>query len=214
MPLSTRVSQVLLAALLFAAPSTARAEAGPVQRFLRGPYFPVAASTLRIVPPPGGHVMLHRDGKPVRWFMVPSAISVEPGIPYAVTAVRDDRVVFDSGIVARPGILDLAWSEADTPNVAYHSPVVANPFAVGLVPIGAASPAALRLPLGENGVSLMLDDLQLQPNDQARWVAFNRYAQQWLFTDAQIEAVVASFQWPMFRTSAWQLLQRRRSETR
>jgi len=30
--------------------------------------------------------MLHRDGKPVRWFLQPAAIRVEPGVTYALTA--------------------------------------------------------------------------------------------------------------------------------
>ncbi len=191
-------------------PAAAGADTGPVQSFLRGPFFPPGDSTLRIVPPRGGHVMLHRSGKPVRWFMTPMALRVEPGVTYAVTAVRDEKVVFDSGVVARAGILDLVWTESDSPVVSFHAPVVTNPFAVGLVPIGTVPVQALRAPMSENGASLMLDELQTQMDDQARWLAFTHYTEQWLFTDAQIEVIVASFQWPMFQRAASQLLERRR----
>lgn len=213
MSLRRRISEFLLAVGILAIPASAVANPGPVQSFLRGPYFQPSAATLRIFPPSGGHVMLHRDGKPVRWFINPSALTVEPGVTYAVTAVRDDKVIFDSGVVARAGILDLSWDQGrDAPSVAFHLPFATNPFNVGLVPIGTVPVQALRTPIGENGCSLMLDDLQTQLNDQARWIAFTRYTQQWLFTDAQIRAIVSSFQWPVFQQSAGQLLERRRIE--
>jgi hypothetical protein len=144
-----------------------------------------------------------------------AAVQVEPGVTYAVTAVRDDQVLFDSGVVARAGILDLVWAgdEAE-PRVNFHPPAAANPFAIGLVPIGAVPVQELRAPMNDYGFQLMLDDIQRNLDDGARWVALQRYTDAWVFTDAQIESVVRSFTFPMFQRSAWQLLDRRRAGPR
>lgn len=197
--------------ILSTSASASADDVGLVQRYLRGPFFQPSAATLRIQPPPGGHAILHRNGKPVRWFMIPAAVQVEPGATYALTAVRGDQVIFDTGIMARPGVLDVVWGAAsDAPQVAFQPPAVLNPFGVGLVPIGAAPVQSLRSPIGDNGFALMLDDLQTQLDDASRWMAFTRYTQQWLFTEDQIRAVVDSFRWPYFREQAHQILQRRR----
>ncbi|MBM4356677.1 MAG: hypothetical protein FJ096_01060 [Deltaproteobacteria bacterium] len=213
-------TRTILAALALATTTqlgteTASAEPAPVQRFLRGPWFRPSASTLRISPPRGGHVILHRDGKPARWFLQPAAIQVEPGVTYAVTAVRGDEVLFDSGVVARAGILDLVWTdETSTPTVNFHPSAVLNPFAVGLVPIGAVPVQDLRAPISEPGFQLMLDDLQGTFDDGQRWSALQRYTDAWLFTDEQIDGIVRSFAFPMFQRSAALLLERRRVTSR
>src|SRR5438105_3433289 len=62
---------------LMAAPSVASAQdAGAVHSFLRGPLINPAAATLHIVPPAGGQVMIHRDGKAARWFVQPGLLTV------------------------------------------------------------------------------------------------------------------------------------------
>lgn len=205
-------SQLAVALGLLTTPSLAVAETGAVHNFLRGPIINPVASTLRIVPPQGGQVMLHRAGKAARWFVQPGLVQVEPGATYELTAVRNNAVVFNSGIVARAGVLDVAWSnDSDTPSVKYHAPAVANPFAIGLVPFNAVPLAALRTPIPADGFGLMLDEVQMQLHDYTRWIALNRYLQQYLFSDAQIAELVASFDSERYQTAAARLLARRRS---
>lgn len=205
---------VAVCALSTVSPAGAEGPVSPLQRLLRGPWFPAASSLLRVTPPRGGHVMLHREGKVSRWFLQPAIIRVEPGVTYGVTAIRDGSVLSDSGLVARPGMLDVNWASLDgAPIVAFHPPAAANPFAVGLVPVGAAPVAALRTPISDGGFQLMLDDIQRQPDDANRWAAMQRYTDTWLFSDSQVHHVVASFVFPMYRYSARQLLDRRRVTT-
>src|SRR2546429_2606357 len=104
-------------ALALSAPSVASAETGAVHDFLRGPLISPAAATLHIVPPAGGQVMLHRNGKAARWFVQPGFIQVQPGVTYELTGVRNNTVVFNSGLVARPGMMDVVWGGAsDAPD--------------------------------------------------------------------------------------------------
>jgi hypothetical protein len=204
-------SQLAVALGLLTAPSLASAETGAVHAFLRGPFNHPASSTLHIVPPEGGQVMLHRDGKAARWFVAPGFVEVEPGVPYEVAAVRNNAIVFTSGVVARAGMLELVWTNAsDAPNVDYRAPVVANPFAVGLVPIHAVPAAALRTAMTNEAFELMLDDLQLQLNDRRRWLALGRYREGWLFNDEQVHDVIASFNTGRYQAAAARFLARRR----
>ncbi len=207
-------AQLAVALGLLAAPSVASAETGAVHAFLRGPLINPASATLRIIPPSGGQVMLHRDGKAARWFVQPGLIQVEPGVTYEITAVRNNTVVFNSGLVARAGMTDVVWNNlSDTPDLTYHAPVVVNPFGMGLVPFNAVSVAALRTPVTSEQFQAMLDDVQAQLNDQLRWMALSRYTQGFLFDDAQIQQVIDSFDTPRYQAATARLLARRRVPT-
>lgn len=191
-------------------PASVNADPGSVQLFLQRQYAQPIDSIIRITPPNGGYVMLHREGKPVRWIAIPTAIRVESWITYTLTAVINGNIVFNSGIVARIGILDVYWLESNNPIVHFYPPIVTNPFAIGLVPIGSASIQTLRAPIGNNGFLLMLDELQVQMDDRARWVILMYYTKQWLFTIEQANMIISSFQYAVFRRSAAQLLEQRR----
>ncbi len=199
---------------LLAAPSVASADTGAVHNFLRGPIINPAAATLRIVPPSGGQVMLHREGKAARWFVQTGLVQVEPGVTYEITAVRNNAVVFNSGIVARPGVTDIVWNNlTDAPDLTYHAPMVVNPFGMGLVPFNAVSVQALRTPVTAEQFSAMLDDVQAQLNDHLRWLALSRYTQGLLFNDEQIQGVVDSFDTPRYPAAVARLLARRHCPT-
>lgn len=211
MPLRRSLVAPAFALAVLALSNVASAEIGPVQRFLRGPLLPARSSALRIVPPAGGHVLLHREGKPARWFLQPGLVTVEPGVPYAITAVRDGEVLFDSGVVARPGLLSLTWEESATaPRVSFQPPVAWNPLAAGLFPASAVPMQALRSPIGSVGFASLLDELQSQPDEPSRWLRLVRYADGFLFTDEQIRTLVGSFAFPLYRGYASVLLARRR----
>ena len=199
---------LLITGLFYSA--SVNADTDTVQSFLQRKYAQPLDSIIRITPPIGGYAILHREGKPVRWIMIPTAIRVEPWITYTLTAVINENIVFNSGIVARIGTLDICWLESNNPIVHFYPPIVTNPFAIGLVPIGSASIQTLRAPIGNNGFLLMLDELQVQMDDRARWIILVNYTKQWLFTIEQANMIISSFQYMVFRRSAAQLLEQRR----
>jgi hypothetical protein len=82
-------------------PASVNADPGSVQLFLQQQYAQPIDSIIRITPPNGGYVMLHREGKPVRWIAIPTAIRVESWITYTLTAVINGNIIFNSGVVAR-----------------------------------------------------------------------------------------------------------------
>jgi hypothetical protein len=155
--------------------------------------------------------MLQRAGKAARWFVQPGVIQIEPGVTYDISAVRDNTIVFRSGIMAQPGLMDVVWTEAsDTPRLQYHAPAVVNPLGMGLVSHAAVPAAALRTAVSADALDAMLDDLQTKHNDFMRWNSLNRYAQRFWFTDAQIDQIVLSFDGPRYQNAAARLLARRR----
>jgi hypothetical protein len=154
---------------------------------------------------------LHREGKTARWFLQPGIVAVKPGVNYAVTAVRDGEVLFDSGVVAQPGVLDLVWGDADpAPSVSFHPAVALDPFGVGLVPAGALPAQSLRYPVSDAAFARLLDELQARPDEPSRWFTLVRYADGLWFDDAQIETLIGSFAFPLYRSYAATLLERRR----
>jgi hypothetical protein len=108
---------IVLAAL--AIPAAASAQSGAVHDALRGSVFDPYASTISVVPPRGGAVMVYRHGKVTGWYLQPGIATVRPGQVYGVLATRGTRMVFNAGILIRPGATELVWSDGDLPRIAY-----------------------------------------------------------------------------------------------
>ncbi len=99
---------------------SATATAGPVNRALTGGILDPYATTLRVVPPRGGMVMVHQNGKAVGWFMQAGIVNVTPNQIYGLTATRGTHVLFNASIVAREGYTQAIWGEDDAPQLTYQ----------------------------------------------------------------------------------------------
>jgi hypothetical protein len=78
------------------------------------------ATTVHVVPPQGGTVMLYRNNALSGWWLQPGLVSVKPDVLYSLVATRGKTVVFASGIVFRPGYTDVAWRGDALPQIAYQ----------------------------------------------------------------------------------------------
>ncbi len=108
---------IVLAAL--AVPAVASANPSSIHDALRGTAFDPYASTIRIVPPKGGAVLVYRHGKAVGWYLQPGIATVRPGAVYGVLATKGTRMVFNGGVLIRPGATEMVWNGGDLPQVAY-----------------------------------------------------------------------------------------------
>jgi len=108
---------IVLAAL--AIPAVASADPGTIHDALRGTAFDPYATTMRIVPPKGGAVLVYRRGKAVGWWLQPGITTVRPGQVYGVLATKGTRMIFNGGVLVRPGTTSLVWDGGDLPQVAY-----------------------------------------------------------------------------------------------
>lgn len=129
------LASLLVAATVVAIPLTASAQVwGPpivvsphaaggsplVVGALNGPRLDPMAATARIVPPRGGTVMLYRDGKMKGWFTQASYAKLEPGRVYGVVATRGSSMLFNAGIIARPGLTEVVWEGSNkAPSIAF-----------------------------------------------------------------------------------------------
>ena len=109
----------LVALSLLAAPAVALAQTGPVHQVLAGTVFDPAATNLRIVPPKGGMVLVYRDGKAVGWLMRAGYLTVKPNRLYGVVATRGTTMLFNAGLMVRPGLTELVWKGDSTPQMSY-----------------------------------------------------------------------------------------------
>jgi hypothetical protein len=112
---------MVMGALLF----PALASAQPVFVGQRGPLTgspldPFAPSRVQIVPPNGGYVVMYRGDAILGWWTQPGLAVVEPGQVYSVAAARGPFLLFQSGIVFRPGLTALVWGNRDQPTIAYQ----------------------------------------------------------------------------------------------
>lgn len=78
------------------------------------------ATTVHVVPPTGGTVMLYRNGDVRGWWLAPGLVSVKPDVLYNIVATRGTQMMFASGIVFRPGYTEIAWQGATVPAIAYQ----------------------------------------------------------------------------------------------
>lgn len=98
-------------------------------RAVAGTPFDPLATTVRVVPPKGGTVMLYRNGGVRGWWMHPSAITVRPGQVYGLVATRGTQVLFNAAMVFRPGYTDVVWTTEQVPRIAYSPAWNYNPYA-------------------------------------------------------------------------------------
>jgi hypothetical protein len=93
---------------------------GPLGDALVGTPLDPYATTVHVVPPTGGTVMLYRDNSMRGWWMQEGLISVKPDMLYSLVATRGTTVVFAAGIVFRPGYTEVVWRGQDFPQIAYQ----------------------------------------------------------------------------------------------
>ena len=93
---------------------------GPLGEVFAGTPLDPYATTVHVVPPTGGTVMLYRDNSMRGWWMQEGLISVKPDMLYSLVATRGTNVVFASGIVFRPGYTEIIWRGDELPQIAYQ----------------------------------------------------------------------------------------------
>jgi hypothetical protein len=93
---------------------------GPFGDALVGTPLDPYATTVHVVPPTGGSVMLYRDNAMRGWWLQEGLISVKPDMLYSLVATRGTNLVFAAGIVFRPGYTEIVWRGADFPQIAYQ----------------------------------------------------------------------------------------------
>ncbi|MSP25865.1 MAG: hypothetical protein EXR75_12035, partial [Myxococcales bacterium] len=208
------------------APSLALAEHGTVASLVRGPAFNPGAPTLTIAPPRGGYVMLSRDGALLGWYLQPAVASLEAGATYTLVAVRGTAMLGTVGIVAQPGVTEIAWrGMSDQPALAYHPPVYYAPaYGYGsqggygsqygdAAPYGNAYAHAAG-PVAPNRVAVIADHdfdnliegLESRATDRARFGLLRRHARRFWFEPAQAERLLIEFGSAHYRRAAARLL--------
>jgi hypothetical protein len=115
-----RLIQIAVVAAALLLPASAFAS-GPVHDALAGSVLDPMATTLKVVPPRGGAVMVYRNGKLKSWFLQPGLVTVQPGHVYGVMASRGSYMLFNAGIMMRDGFTELSWQDGNnTPAMAYY----------------------------------------------------------------------------------------------
>jgi hypothetical protein len=190
----------------------ALAQSGPVNQFLTGGTIDPMATTLKVVPPEGGMVMVHRDGKAVAWLMQAGYVRLKPNREYGIVATRGTSMLFNGGLYARPGLTQFRWTSSDTPEVSYQPAVIygrphhkpaarthraktktvappkrraerATTHAAPRKPAAAAKPAKVRPSAAT--FARIIAKLEGLESDRARVAAIEGYAQRYTFTHAQ-----------------------------
>jgi hypothetical protein len=117
--------QLAIASALLFAPAVASAQqGGPVNDFLTGGTIDPMATMLKVSPPPGGMVMVHRNGKQVAWMTHSGYVRLKPNREYVVTATRGTSLLYNVRLYARPGLTKLRFGEDGEPRVSYQAPYV------------------------------------------------------------------------------------------
>jgi hypothetical protein len=88
-----------------------------------------SAATIRVVPPRGANVMIYRNNKVEGWFVAPGVTTVQPGEVYGIVATRGTNVLFNAGLLLRPGWTDVVWNKGTLPTIGYQPSFVAGPGA-------------------------------------------------------------------------------------
>jgi hypothetical protein len=119
--MTTRLKLLTIAAAVLAAVLTtsASASAGPVNRFLTGGLVDPLATTMRIVPPRGGMVMVHDNGKAVAWLTRAGYVNVKPNRVYGITATRGRTLLFSTNMRVRRGYTEMIWGQGSQPQLSY-----------------------------------------------------------------------------------------------
>ncbi len=97
--------------------TSASAFAAPVNRLLTGGVVDPMATTLKIVPPRGGTVVVHNNGRAVAWFMRAGFVNLKPNHVYSVTATRGQSMLFNRNVMMRRGYTELVWSRGSQPQM-------------------------------------------------------------------------------------------------
>ncbi len=223
---------IVLAAL--AVPAAASAQSGAVHDALRGTAFDPYASTIRVVPPRGGAVMVYRRGKLTGWWLQPGIATVRPGHVYGVLATRGTRMVFNAGILIRPGATELVWSDGDLPRIAYvpayhhrshyvaarrgpgyghqiatqhhgTSPRHDSARKVRRVKVSVKKPYSSVIDAAH--YRKLLQRLVRSPHDTKRFAVLKKVAKRYRFKQAQTSQIVRKFETRRYRRSAAKLLE-------
>jgi len=211
--------QVVAALVVLATPFAAQAE-GPVHTLLRGHVIDPYAPMLRVVPPHGTTVMVSRNGKAAGWFSQPGVMHVAPNRTYTLTAIKGKYMIFNQSVVARHGTTEVVWSHGNKgPTISFQPTPVYAPVAA-VVPaypggygamIAPASyhhaPSAhvpdtraqgpLPAPKGKSLTARQLDRLAdhmaRMPTDSIRLSVLRPWMLRSVFTQAQSDALLATF---------------------
>ncbi len=222
---------IVLAAL--AIPAAASAQSGAIHDALRGSAFDPYASTISVVPPKGGAVMVYRHGKVTGWFLQPGIATVRPGQVYGVLATKGTRMVFNAGILIRRGATELVWSDGDLPRVAYaptyhyrshyvaarrghgtghqaavrphgSSPTYDSTRQVSRAKLSAKKPYSSVISATQ--YRKLLKGLERSSRDRTRLGVLKKYAKRYRFKQGQATQVVRKFDTQRYRRSAAKLL--------
>jgi len=197
--------QLLVAMALLAGSAGAFAQTGPVHASLRGTVLDPQATTVRVVPPRGAHVMLYRNGKVVGWWMHTGMANVTPGRTYGIIATRGTRVLFNAGLVARRGLTDIVWkSGSDVPHIAYH-PVRQRPAYVGVSHSphghhGSSGPVAIAI--SSVRYRQLVRHMRAKRFDRDRLAVLKRYVRSYKFNTWQARQLVRSFRSSRYKQAA------------
>jgi hypothetical protein len=201
--------QLLVALALLAVPTVAEAQVGPVHAALRGTVLDPQATTLSIVPPRGGQVVLYRDGQAKGWWLQPGIVTVVPNQAYGVIAVRGTEVLFNAAIIARPGTTVVSWENGGSlPSIVYQPPYWMVPSPLG--PAGHVGADAYHRPARHHISSAryrsMLARMDSEPTDQGRLAILRAHAKRYDFSAGQARAIVGRLHDARYRTAAYRAL--------
>ncbi len=203
---------VSFAALLTAPEASA---SGPVNQLLTGGLIDPYATTLRVVPPQGGMVVLHRNGAAVAWFMQPGLVNLSPNQIYTLTATRGQTMLFNANLLMRRGYTQAVWGRSNQPQLSFQPTLAAYPMAgAPRVPASAgvsqpapgAASADGRARLPRHRHSALLAELGALETDQARWRMMKRYDKSYALSAVQKRGIVGTFESASYRRSAQRTL--------
>ena len=149
------------------------AHAGPVNQFLTGGVVDPNATTMRVVPPRGGMVVLHQNGQAVAWFMRTGFVNLRPNRIYSVTATRGSSMLFNANVMARRGFTELVWSNGNQPQMNFvpaFGPGFRQPAFAG----GRRAPSS-RARMPGNTHRLFVNRMRKARTDGERWRTMNRF---------------------------------------
>jgi len=207
-------AQLAVAMALLIAPATAFAGGGPVYNALRGPVLdPYATTMLQVVPPKGGYVMVHRGGKLVTWFQQAGAMSVVPNQSYNLAAIVGSTMVFNGGIVARPGLTSVVWSgNSATPAISFVPTRRFRPGRVGVdrrrhhTQQRAVPRRISQRHLGTRQYQRLMRNMRATPSEHGRLAVLRRYATKYRFRAWQARQALRVFRSRRYKQLALQAI--------
>lgn len=183
--------------------------AGPVNRALTGGVIDPYATTLRVVPPKGGMVMVHQNGSAVAWFMQAGVINLKPNQIYGLTATRGTSMLFNASVVVRPGYTQAVWAKDNAPQLSYQPSLVGGYGRPVHRPATTRRPSAAtppepsqpaRLPASRHRA--LMGELKGLSTDRQRWNVMKSYNKRYALTVSQKRAIAGTFASASYKSAA------------